>query len=85
ADRFGIELALDALREVPVRLLIGAQDNQPPPLDRDSTRVASITQLLDNLLAHGMRPLLETVAGAAHDGDAVFPAANRFFGELLQA
>ena len=68
-----------------MRLLIGAQDNRPHPLDRDSTRVTSITQLHDNLLTHGMRPVLETVAGAAHDGAAVFPAANRFFGELLQA
>jgi dienelactone hydrolase len=84
-ELFGIGLSLNALRDVPVRLLIGAQDNQPHPLDRDSTRVASITRLRDNLFAHGMRPVLETVAGAAHDGAAVFPAANRFFGALLQA
>jgi poly(3-hydroxybutyrate) depolymerase len=83
--RFGIDVSLDALREVPVRLLIGASDNQPHPLSRNSTRVASITQLRDNLLEHGLKPVLEIVAGAAHDGAAVFPAANRFFSELLLA
>jgi hypothetical protein len=84
AERFGTDVPLDALRDVPVRLLIGECDNQPRPPVR-STRVASITQLRDNLLDHGLKPMLETVPGAAHEGTAIFPAANRFFHELLQA
>jgi len=62
-------------------LLIGECDNQPHPLSA-STRVASITQLRDNLLDHGLKAVLETVPGAAHEGATIFPAANRFFHEL---
>jgi poly(3-hydroxybutyrate) depolymerase len=82
AERFGTDVDLAALRAVPALLLIGEDDNQAHPI-AGRTRIASITRLRDNLLDHGIEPVLETVPGADHDGAAMFPAANRFFGELL--
>ncbi|HEY4024271.1 MAG TPA: alpha/beta hydrolase [Pseudonocardiaceae bacterium] len=82
AKRFGIDLDLAALRTVPVLLFVGDHDDQPHPLTGGS-RVAGIAQLRDNLIDHGVEPAFETVPGVGHEHAAIFPAANRFFDELL--
>ncbi|QMU74105.1 alpha/beta hydrolase [Streptacidiphilus sp. P02-A3a] len=81
-DRFGTEVRPDALSSVPVQLLIGELDNQPHPLT-PLNRTESMLLLRDNLLAHGLAPVLDVVPGAAHDGDALVPAAAEFLARLL--
>ncbi|MEU0966812.1 alpha/beta hydrolase [Streptomyces sp. NPDC005917] len=83
-DRFSTPLDLDALRAVPVQLLIGEADTQPHPLT-GRTRVAGITELRDNLQDNGIETALNTVPDKAHDGMALLPTATRFLHEVLIA
>lgn len=80
--RFGTEVRPDALSTVPVQLLIGELDNQPHPLT-PLNRTESILLLRDNLLAHGLAPVVDVVPGVAHCGDPLVPAAAAFLARLL--
>ncbi|HEY4453953.1 MAG TPA: PHB depolymerase family esterase [Pseudonocardiaceae bacterium] len=83
AQRFGTDLDLPALRSIPVLLFIGEQDDQPHPLT-GASRVAGIAALRDNLIDNGLDPAFETEPGVGHEQAAIFPAANRFFDDLVQ-
>lgn len=61
-----------------VRHRSGPHDH-PHPLTGGS-RITGMAQLRDNLIDHGIEPAFETVG---HEHAAIFPAANRFFDELL--
>jgi dienelactone hydrolase len=95
-DRFGREIDLDALRRVPVQLVVGAQDvetweiNNPgganwmPGADAAGrTRVERLRALHANHLAHGLNARLDVVPGVGHDGRQVLPVVQEFFAGVL--
>jgi dienelactone hydrolase len=95
---FGTSVDLDALREVPVQLVVGAADvetweiNNPgganwmPGADAAGrTRVERLRALHANLAAHGIDARFDVVPGVGHNGRQVLPAVERFFAEVLAA
>ncbi|WIV55911.1 PHB depolymerase family esterase [Amycolatopsis nalaikhensis] len=95
-DRFGIRIDLDALRRVPVQMVVGEEDvetweitNPGGPNWMDgvettgSTRVERLETLRDNFVAQGIAVRYDVVPGVAHRGTGVVPVVQDFFGGLL--
>ncbi|MFC1436384.1 alpha/beta fold hydrolase [Streptacidiphilus sp. N1-3] len=80
--RFGAEARPESLSTIPIQLLIGELDCQPHPLT-PLNGTESILLLRDNLLTHGISPVLDIVPGAAHSGYALLPAATAFLARLV--
>jgi poly(3-hydroxybutyrate) depolymerase len=98
AERFGRGIDLEALRRVPVQLVVGEADvetweiNNPgganwmPGADAAGrTRVERLRALHANLAAHGIDARFDVVPGVGHNGRQVLPAVERFFAEVLAA
>ena len=89
-ERFGIELDLDALRQVPVQMIVGADDTATweiaePGIDAGGeTRVERITTLRDNWEKHGITVRFDLVEGMAHSGRMAVPHAQDFFAGLME-
>jgi pimeloyl-ACP methyl ester carboxylesterase len=95
--RFGKTLNLDAMRTVPVQMVIGDQDTETweITLDRTSewwvegandagvTRLDRIASLKKSFEDHGIAVRLDCVSGAAHLGIAMFPSVIAFFADVL--
>ncbi|MFJ1767102.1 alpha/beta hydrolase [Amycolatopsis sp. NPDC088138] len=88
-ERFGQDLALDALRTVPVQLVVGAEDTDTweiaePGVDAGGdTRVARLTTLRDNFERHGIGVRFDVVPGIAHRGLQLQEVVQGFLGEVL--
>ncbi|MCR6483064.1 alpha/beta hydrolase [Amycolatopsis sp. OK19-0408] len=95
-ERFGIRIDLDALRRVPVQMVVGAEDTEsweimnpggPNWMDgveeTGDTRVARLETLRDNFVSQGIPVRFDVVPGVAHRGTGVVPVVQDFFGGLL--
>jgi hypothetical protein len=96
-ERFGVELDLDAIRRVPVHMVVGDQDLDTAeindPLNPDwspsnegttSTRIDRLRALCDVFRAEGVSVEFDLVPGAGHDDRQITAAVQQFFGRLLR-
>jgi poly(3-hydroxybutyrate) depolymerase len=97
-QRFGRAVDVEALRRVPVLMVVGDQDvetweitNRGEPNWMDgaeltgATRVERLRTLERDFRAHGIDVRFELVPGVAHRGSAVLPPVQEFFAELIKA
>ncbi|MEU8635334.1 PHB depolymerase family esterase [Amycolatopsis sp. NPDC048633] len=97
-QRFGRAVDVEALRRVPVLMVVGDQDvetweitNRGEPNWMDgaeltgATRVERLRTLERDFLDHGIDVRFELVPGVAHRGSPVLPAVQEFFAELIKA
>jgi pimeloyl-ACP methyl ester carboxylesterase len=88
-ERFGIELDLPALRQVPVQMIVGEEDTETweiaePDIDAGGeTRIERLRTLRDNFEGNGIEVRFDLVPGMGHRGSLARPHAQRFFAELL--
>ncbi|MQA02835.1 MAG: alpha/beta hydrolase [Streptosporangiales bacterium] len=96
ADRFGAPPDLDAIRQVPVQLVVGAEDvetweiNNPSDTNwmdgveqTGSTRIERLQTLRRNYEGHGIAVRFDLVDGVAHEGTLVLPTVSAFFADVL--
>jgi poly(3-hydroxybutyrate) depolymerase len=87
-EQFGQDLDLEALRRVPVQMIVGADDLDTweiaePGIDAGGdTRVARLTALRDNFEEHGIGVRFDVVPGIAHRGLELQPVVQRFLAEV---
>lgn len=93
-DRLGVEFDADAVRAVPIHLVVGGADTETWEIgkspgdpvyiegvnDETTTRIDKLKRLRDSLDALGSSTRLDVVDGAAHDGPAMAPAVTRWLG-----
>ncbi|CAN7369925.1 alpha/beta hydrolase [Devosia sp. LjRoot3] len=96
-ERFGKEIDLEALRRVPVHLVVGALDTETWNVgikpeswtwreganDAGANRVERLAALRQNLELHGISVTLSTVEGVAHSGTRVLEPVFAFFRQCL--
>jgi mannose-6-phosphate isomerase-like protein (cupin superfamily)/dienelactone hydrolase len=88
-ERFGIDLDLAALRQVPVQMLVGDADVETweiaePGLDAGGdTRIERLTALHRNWTEHGIGARFDLVPGVAHSGSKMVEHVQRFFHDVL--
>jgi poly(3-hydroxybutyrate) depolymerase len=88
-ERFGTDLDLDALRAVPVQMIVGAEDTETweiaePGVDAGGdTRVERLASLRDNFEAHGIGVRMDVVPGLAHRGLQLQSTVQEFFAGVL--
>ena len=96
-QHFGRPIDLDALRRVPVLMVVGDQDvdtweiNNPGEsnwLDgveqTGKTRVDRLRTLKRNFVSHGIDVRFALVPGVAHRGSLTLPPVRDFFAQLIQ-
>lgn len=96
ADKFGAAPDLDAMRRVPVQMVVGDRDvetweiNNPGDTNwmdgaekTGRTRIERLQTLRADFAAHGIPVRFDLVPGAAHDGMAVLDPVKEFFAGLL--
>jgi poly(3-hydroxybutyrate) depolymerase len=87
-SRFGIAVDVEALRRVPMHIVVGAMDTDPTSLAPGSaggnTRVERAERLAANWQANGLLVLLDIVPDTAHDGDVNLPATLAFLETELE-
>lgn len=95
----GCELDYEAMRAVPVQLVIGANDNDTEEItmhpghrfylpginDTGRDRQVRLAALAGSLRRAGIRVRQDVVPGVAHEGFAVIGQVTRFFGEVLDS
>jgi predicted peptidase len=92
----GIRPDLEAMRKVPVHMVVGAQDTETWEINNvgdanwlegadatGTTRVERLDALRRNFEEHGIAVEFETVPGVGHRGSLVRPAVKRFFSSVL--
>lgn len=98
-ERFGVDLDLAAMREVPVQMVIGDQDTEtweivldersqwwlPGANDAGGTRLERIATLKKNFESHGIAVQLDYVSGAGHVGRLLVPKVQAFMSRTLAA
>ena len=96
-EKFGLTLDIEAMRHVPVQMVIGDKDTETWEITLDETsewwaegandagvtRLDRIAALKKNFEDHGIAVQLDHVPGAAHIGVAMFPAVRAFMGDVL--
>lgn len=88
-ERFGKDLDLDALRAVPVQMIVGAEDTQTweiaePEVDAGGdTRIARLTSLRRNFEGHGISVRFDLVPRVGHRGLELQGSVQRFLSEVL--
>lgn len=95
-ERFGRPLDIDAVRRVPVHMVVGSADTDTFEINNpgDSnwldgcektgrTRIERLRTLQRGYEAHGIDVTFDLVDGVGHSGSAVLPAVERFFDTLL--
>ena len=89
-ERFGVDFNPDAVRAVPIHLVVGGADTETWEIakspgdpvyiggvnDESTTRIAKLKRLRDTLDALGVSTSLDVVEGAAHHGPAMAPAVT---------
>jgi pimeloyl-ACP methyl ester carboxylesterase len=91
AARFGAPLDLEAIRDVPFGVVVGAEDTgdlsafaaDPRELRAGADRVERARALVSALEGLGAPVRFETVPGAGHDLDALVPPMVRFLETLV--
>jgi poly(3-hydroxybutyrate) depolymerase len=96
--RFGQAIDVDALRRVPVLMVVGEDDvetweitnpGEPNWMDgaekTGATRVERLRTLERDFVAHGVDVRFVVVPGVAHQASPVLPVVGEFFGELIAA
>lgn len=96
-ERFGVRIDLDALRRVPVHMVVGADDTETWEINNPgesnwmdgaeatgSTRVERLRTLERGLTAQGIDVRFDLVPGVAHRGTLVLPAVEEFFADLIR-
>jgi poly(3-hydroxybutyrate) depolymerase len=95
-ERFGRPIDLDALRRVPVLMVVGDQDvdtweiNNPGESnwmdgaeEAGETRIERLRTLERNFVTHGLDVRFALVPGVAHRGSLTLPPVRAFFAELI--
>ncbi|MGH3358919.1 MAG: alpha/beta hydrolase [Nocardioidaceae bacterium] len=96
-ERFGTPVALDALRDVAVQVVIGSEDTDtweitlsagdhrwmPGANDAGVNRLERITSLRNSLQHAGISVRHDVVKGVAHEGFALLPAVCEFFATVI--
>ena len=89
-ERFGVDFDPDAVRAVPIHLVVGGADTETWEIakspgdpvyvggvnDESTTRIEKLKRLRDALDALGASTRLDVVEGAAHHGPAMTPAVT---------
>ncbi len=95
---FGVEIDLDAMREVPVQMVVGAADIETWEIDykpgsvnymegindTGRTRIERNTALRRNFEEHGIQVRQDIVPNVSHDGVKVLPEVQDFFLDVLK-
>ncbi len=97
-ERFGKAIDIEALRQVPIQLVVGSEDvetweiNNPGESNwmdgvekTGNTRIERLRTLEANFRSHGLNVTFDVVDGVAHRGSLILPAVEKFFGELLDS
>ena len=96
-ERFGRALDVDAMRSVPVQMVVGAEDTQtweitipegsswwmPGANDAGANRIERLRSLQQSFEASGIAVQFDVVPGTDHNGWAVLPPGKRFFSDCL--
>ncbi|MFJ9391841.1 alpha/beta hydrolase [Nocardioides sp. NPDC101246] len=95
-ERFGIDVDIDAIRRVPIQMVVGDEDTDTWEINNrgesnwmdgaekaGSTRIERLQTLQRNFAEHGIDVRFDTVPGVAHRGSLILPAVERYFGELI--
>lgn len=96
-QRFGIRMDLEALRRLPIQMVIGDEDTETWEItlspgsrfwmdganDAGRTRIDRLNSLRDNFTAHGIAVRFDRVPGVGHNGYAVLGAVHDFFSDVL--
>jgi predicted peptidase len=95
-ERFGHPVDVDALRRVPVQMVVGADDietweiNNPGEANwmdgvekTGDTRIERLRTLRRSFVAHGIAVRFDLVPGVAHRGSLVLPAVEEFLHSLM--
>jgi pimeloyl-ACP methyl ester carboxylesterase len=98
AEVFGAAPDIEAIRRVPVQLVVGDQDvdeseinnqydsNWVPGLDKQGrTRIERLRTLERNFAGHGIETRFDLVAGVEHEGEQVLGHVCDFFRSVLAA
>lgn len=95
-EQFGTGLKWGELRQVPVQLVIGSEDNKVLGTGKDNpywlpgveiagdTRLERIGTLRDNWMSAGIRVRYDEVPGAAHEGMKLIPPVKDFLAGILK-
>ncbi|MEZ4520294.1 MAG: hypothetical protein R3A46_01445 [Thermomicrobiales bacterium] len=96
-EELGIDLDIDAMRRVPVQMIVGGDDVEtweitipedgrwwmPGVNDSGRTRIDRLTSLRESFERHDIDVRFEIVPGVAHVGLSVVPLVEKFFSEVL--
>jgi poly(3-hydroxybutyrate) depolymerase len=98
AQRFGQPIDVDALRRVPVLMVVGDQDVDTWEIDNPGesnwmagveetgeTRIERLRTLERNFVAHSIEVRFVLVPGVAHRASLTLPPVRDFFAELIKA
>lgn len=98
AQRFGADIDLDAIRRVPVQMVVGAADVETWEINNrgdsnwmdgveetGSTRIERLQTLRRNFEEHGIQVRFDLMPDVGHQGRAVLPTVTDFFTDVLAA
>lgn len=96
-ERFGVSVDREALRRVPVHMVVGADDTETWEINNPgesnwmdgaektgSTRVERLRTLERSLTSEGISVRFDLVPDVGHRGTLVLPAVEAFFAELIR-
>jgi len=96
-EKFGQSIDFDALRRVPIQLVVGAEDVETWEIMNrgesnwmdgaeltGTTRIERLRTLERNYRSHGLDITFDVVDGAAHSGRKILPTVERFFTDQLK-
>lgn len=96
-ERFGRSLDYEAMREVPVQMVVGGDDTETWEItipegspwwmsganDAGATRIERLQSLRQSFTDNGIQVRFDLVPGVAHNGWAVLPPVQNFFADQL--
>lgn len=96
-ERFNKSINLEAMREVPVQMVVGEDDKETweitigpdSPIYMEGANRAGVTRIdrMESLKAsfeeHGISVRHDVISGYAHNGAAMYPAVTEFFADIL--
>jgi predicted peptidase len=96
AERFGVAIDLDAMRRVPVQMVVGGDDVQTWEINNvggpnwmdgvektGRTRIERLETLRAGFAANGIDVRYDVVPGVGHRGSGVIPVVQEFMADLL--
>jgi len=98
AEKFGKAIDVDAIRKVPVHLVVGAEDVSTAEINNEGesnwmdgaeltgrTRIDRLLTLRDNYASHGIEAEVDIVPDVGHNGSLILPAVETFFAKQMAA